>query len=336
MDCYNFSTTIAFIPWNWRRYDPNTVSLFQSRPEKLSVVVHGCDHTAGEFAERSPSLLNGKIRTSILRMERFQQRSGIEADRVMVFPQGVFSPETGRALKFNGFVAAVNTEVAPSDPAANETKIADLWNVAIMRYGTFPIFTRRYADNGIENFAFDSLLGKPCLIAAHHEVFKDHARNLKDFIARLNSLRWNLVWRPLGDVVRRSVTVGRLDDGTSVVQVFAGDSVVTNTDLKVHTILLLKEECDPKRVQAVWVNEQAVEFSAEDGYLRVWLKVLPGEMTRVRIFYLKDLVESRKGGGAGAELKIAMRRYLSEFRDNYLSRSDFVYQSAKRVSRFIS
>ena len=182
MDRHNFTTTIAFIPWNWRRTDPRTLSLFQSRPERLSLVVHGCDHTSGEFAVRSPALLNRKIRTSRQRMESFRQRASIEADRVMVFPQGQFSPETGRALKLNGFVAAVNTEVAPIQRGANETTIADLWSVAIMRYGTFPIFTRRYPDHGIENFAFDALLGKPCLIAAHHDAFKDHARNLVDFV----------------------------------------------------------------------------------------------------------------------------------------------------------
>ena len=64
----------------------------------------------------------------------------------------------------------MNTEVAPAQRAANETTIADLWSVAIMRYGSFPIITRRYPSHGIENFAFDALLGKPCLIAAHHDA----------------------------------------------------------------------------------------------------------------------------------------------------------------------
>src|SRR5262249_39930086 len=154
----------------------------------------------------------------------------IEADRLMVFPQGAFSPESGRALKLNGFVAAVNTEVAPIQRAANETKIADLWSVAIMKYGTFPLFTRRYPGHGIENFAFDGLLGKPCLIAAHHDVFRDHAQNLVDLVAGLNSLRWNLVWRPLGEAVRRSFTVRRLDNGTSIIRMFASSLVVENPD----------------------------------------------------------------------------------------------------------
>jgi hypothetical protein len=50
--------------------------------------------------------------------------------------------------------------------------IADLWAPAVMRYSSFPIFTRRYPWEGIENFAFDILLGKPALIVIHHDYCK--------------------------------------------------------------------------------------------------------------------------------------------------------------------
>ena len=50
-----------------------------------------------------------------------------------------------------------------------------------MRYGDFSIFTRRYAHHGLENFAFDLLLGKACLIVCHHDFFKDgYAQNLSN------------------------------------------------------------------------------------------------------------------------------------------------------------
>jgi hypothetical protein len=335
MDRHNFTTTIAFIPWNWRRTDPRTLSLFQNHPQRLSLVVHGCDHTASEFAVRSSALLNRKIGTSTRRMEYFQRRASIEVERVMVFPQGQFSPETGRALKLNGFVAAVNTEVAPAQRAVNETTIADLWNVAIMRYGTFPIFTRRYPNHGIENFAFDALLGKPCLIAAHHDAFKDHARNLVDLVARLKELRWNLVWRPLGEVVRRSFTIRRLDDGTNVIRMFAGSLVLANPDAEALKTLLVKEEGDPDCVEAVWVNQTPVDFSVEGGCLRLRLTTLPGETALVRIAYRQEFEPIMEEDRSGTNFKVAARRYLSELRDNYVSRSDFLYRSAKQLRHFI-
>ena len=91
----------------------------------------------------------------------------------MIFPQGVFSSVCPAVLKRNGFLAAVNTETVPVDSDNARTKISDLWDVAIMSYQGFPIFTRRYSFHGLENFAFDLLLGKPCLIVCHHDFFKD-------------------------------------------------------------------------------------------------------------------------------------------------------------------
>jgi hypothetical protein len=335
MDHHNFTSTIALIPWNSRRTHPHTLSLFRSRPERFSLVVHGCDHTSSEFAVRSPALLNRKIGTSIQRMEDFEQKAAIKAERVMVFPQGAFSPEAGRTLKLNGFLAAVNTEVAPAQRAANETTIADLWSVAIMKYGTFPIFTRRYPDHGIENFAFDGLLGKPCLIAAHHDVFRDHARNLIDLVERLNSLQWKLVWQPLGEVLRRSFTLHLLDGCTSVIRMFAGSLLVANPGDEPLKTLLLKQECDPDCVQTVSVNQTPVDFSVEGGYLQLRLTIPPGEAATVCVAYRGELEAIPGGDSLRTTLKVAARRYLSEFRDNYISRHDFLYQSAIRLKHLI-
>ncbi|HVT93849.1 MAG TPA: hypothetical protein VHD76_13470 [Bryobacteraceae bacterium] len=325
---HNFTTTIAFIPWNWRRTDPGTLNLFRNHAERLSLVLHGCDHTSGEFGVQSSAILNRKIQTSIQRMEHFRRRASFSAERVMVFPQGRFSAESGRALKLNGFVAAVNTEVAPAQTDANETTIADLWSIAIMRYGGFPIFTRRYLSHGIENFAFDALLGKPCLIAAHHDVFRDHARDLVDFIGRLNSLSWNLAWRPLGDAIRRTFIARRLNDGTRAVQMFAGSLTLEHPGVEGHKTLLLKTEADPACIEAVCVNEAPVEFNVRNGYLRAWLTTPPGETVFVRVVYRNDFGAIPDLDVSRINIGVAAKRYLSEFRDNYLSRSDRLSQGA--------
>jgi len=335
MDRHRFSTSVAFIPWNWRRTDPRTVSLFQDHPDKFSLVVHGCDHTGGEFAARSAAALNQKIRTSIQRMESFKRRASLEFDRVMVFPQGAFSPEVGRALKLNGFVAAVNTEVAPAH-APNQTTIADLWSVGIMRYGTFPIFTRRSVGDGVENYAFDAILGKPCLICAHHDDFKDHARDLLGLIDNLNALNWKLVWRPVSQVIRRSVVNRQVSEGTCLHRMFASAALFENVAREAKSILLSKQEGDPDCVESVSVNGTPAAFCVEGGDLRMRF-TLPGcSQAAVRIHYRNTLEIVPGREVPGERIKVAARRYLSEFRDNYLSRSDFVYHVAKSLRRFVT
>jgi len=338
MDERNFTTTIAFIPWNWRRTNRHVVDLFRSRPDRFSVAVHGCDHTANEFATRSAALLDERVTTARKRMNSMVDSSSLAYDSVMVFPQGVFSPETGRALKLNGFVAAANTEVAPWRNEGNETTTRDLWDIAIMKYGAFPIFTRRYLSTGIENFAFDAILGKPCLIAAHHDVLKGHGRELAEFVARLNSLNWNLCWRPLGSALNRSFKVRIAGDGTIVVCVFSKTTVVENSSADPWQALFIKQERNPECIEAVTVNQNAIDFNCDNRYLQFRVRLLPKQTTRVCVRYVssqKGLAESNEGGIA-YQAKARLRRYLSEFRDNYISQSEFLSATAARVRRLRS
>ena len=336
MDSHNFTTSIAFIPWNWRRTNHETVHQFKSRADRLSLCVHGCDHSGGEFAVRSAGLLNKRIKTAKQRMESLAQRTLLPHDNIMVFPQGMFSPEAGRALKLNGIVAAVNTEVAPSGGAANETKIADLWDVAIMKYGSFPIFTRRYLTHGVENFAFDALLGKPCLMVAHHEVFKDCGRELAEFIGKLNSLKWDLRWCSLGEVIRHSSKIRNFIEGTCAIQMYSKQVEIENTLTAPVKAVVMKEETDPSCVAAVKVNQDSIQYSYGDGRLIFKVMMRPGERVEVRVTYFDKLdLDSRKDGIA-YRMKMGVRRHLSEFRDNYISQNDLLDTTAARVKRLLN
>jgi len=331
MDRHNFTTSIGFIPWNWHRTNARTMDQFRSRADRLSVCVHGCDHSSGEFAARSSALLNKKAKTAGLRMNQFFSRTSFPPDNIMVFPQGQFSPEAGRVLKLNGFVAAVNTEVAPADPASNDTKIRDLWDIAIMRYGGFPIFTRRYLTHGIENFAFDALLGKPCLLVAHHEIFRGQGRELVEFIDRLNSLMWNLRWCSLGEVLRNSFKSRSGGKARRIFQMYANQMVIEQTSSEHHDVIIQKSESDPNCVREVQVNEKSVDYTYADNQVKFKATLLPGESAEVRVRYSDTLGFAPNEDGLGYRIKIHARRYLSELRDNYLSQSDFLYRTAIRL-----
>ncbi len=336
MDRYNFTTSIAFIPWNWQRTNRETVQQFKSRPDRLSLCIHGCDHSGGEFAARSSALLNRKVKTAKQRMESLFQKTSLPHDEIMVFPQGMFSPESGRALKLNGIVAAVNTEVAPSGGATNETKISDLWDVAIMKYGSFPIFTRRYLSDGVENFAFDALLGKPCLIVAHHDVFKDRGQELEGFIGKLNSQKWNLRWCSLGEAIRHSFKIRNCVNGTYAIKMYANHLEMENAlDSPIHAIVT-KVEGDPLRVEAVKSNQGFSQYSYQDGQLRFEAVVRPGEKVKLRVNYFDEADLNSAKESIGYTTKIGLRRYLSEFRDNYISQNDFVYAAAAKFRRFVN
>ncbi len=315
-DELTFATTIAFIPWNWRRTNRDTVAAFRESSRKLSICVHGCDHTRGEFAARSLQSLDRKLKTARLRMQALRKKHALDYENVMVFPQGAFSPEAALALKQNGFIAAVNTEVAPADEALNETTLADLWSVAIVRYGSFPIYTRRYIDHGIENFAFDGLLGKPCFIAGHHDLLRGHGSELTKFLRQLASLRWTLRWRPLEDAVCHGYSL-QSDGDTIVVEMLAERLLFENREAMTRRTSIRKREPQLAALKGITVNEGLVPHEYRDGYVRVMVDIPPGGSVDIRCVYHEPPDDSPASESIRYLLGVAVRRYLSELRDNY-------------------
>src|SRR5262249_29497630 len=89
MKRHDFTTNVAFIPWNWRRTSASAAEFFNRESRRFSVSVHGCDHTSSEFGDPSTDWLDCKARLAQTRMRGHQTRTGIVHDSVMVFPQGV-------------------------------------------------------------------------------------------------------------------------------------------------------------------------------------------------------------------------------------------------------
>ena len=311
-----FATTVAFIPWNWRRTNRDTVDAFRQNAGRLSVCIHGCDHTRGEFAARSAELLDRKLKIAKCRMQSLLNKTALDHDNVMVFPQGAFSPEAVSALKRSGFLAAVNTEVAPANDATNETTLADLWSVAIVRYGGFSIYTRRYIDHGIENFAFDGMLGKPCFIAGHHDIFRDHGSELAKFLGQLASLRWKLSWRTLGDAICHSYSF-RPVDGAILVKMFAEQLHIESIEAVTRRVQIVKREPNVDSLKHVRVNEDVVTYEYRNGSLRLIVEIPPGRAVDIRCVYHEQPDAFSDSEPVFYQFGVAVRRYLSELRDNY-------------------
>jgi hypothetical protein len=321
---HEFTTNIAFIPWNWRRTSPAASDFFRNESPRFSVSVHGCDHIGAEFGASSHDVLDNKAKLAQTRMRNHEARTGIHHDPIMIFPQGVFSSACPEVLKRNGFLAAVNTEVVPVDPQGARTRIRDVWDVAIMAYGDFPVFTRRYAFHGLENFAFDLLLGKPCLVVSHHDFFKDGGSEVVELIEKLRSLTHCLRWRPLGEVIRRACRRRVSGAGVEEVEMYGNELLIYNSSDQVLEVGVRKREAQADLVAEVRSEGKSVIWTTESDHIVFGTRVSPHSETSLQVVY-------RQLGDAEAtsrpwrfELSVAARRMLSEFRDDYLSRSSFL------------
>jgi hypothetical protein len=317
MKRHDFTTSIAFIPWNWRRSDPQIIRLFKENPERYSISVHGCDHTAGEFGIEDQNRLLYRARQAHNRMCLHQTKTGLRHDPIMVFPQGVFSKEAIGVLKRTNFHAVVNTEVICSGQRV-AIRIADLWDVAVMNYDSFPIYTRRYPSEGIENFAFDIVLGKPCIAVVHQDFCRDKYRHLLEFIKRLNGLNCSLSWRSLSEVVRSSWRQRVQPFGLVEIEMYGTQLRVENHFNQRAHYRIIRREHDRSAIKTVRVGSIEAYWDFCGDYLRVETDVEPGGSITIGIEFEKLDVSDLDPESVSYRIKSMFRRYLSEARDNYL------------------
>ncbi len=312
-----WATSIAFIPWNWRRNDREVVKLFRDNPESYSLCIHGCDHTAAEFGTSDRQRLRAVASEAARRMSLHERRTGLAHDRVMVFPQGVFSAEAIPELKRASFHAVVNTEVHANPPGERKLRISDVWDVAVMTYGDFPIYTRRYPAQGVENLAFDLLLGKPCLMVIHHDFCSDGCVRLVQFIDQLNALKVPLTWRPLGDVVRRSYRQKELSPDSVEIEMYGTELRVKNGSDRRKRFIIRRRDSEPPAVKEIRAESDQIAWHFAKGRIAFEIELNPGESRTVSIKFHDLSGNGQYRESAGYKVKTLLRRHLSEARDNY-------------------
>lgn len=318
MQQHGFTTNISFIPWNWRRTSRSAAQFFAEK-DGFSVSIHGCDHTKAEFGDTAVSSLQNKAKLAMSRMEKHEARTGIHHDRIMVFPQGVFSSVCPEVLKSFGYAGAVNTETVPVDVHGASTQIRDVWDVAITRYGGFPIFTRRYAHHGLENFAFDLLLGKPCLIVSHHEFFKENCQAVVELIEKLRKLNCRLHWRSLGEVLRRACSIRRVETGGFEIRMYGSELLFLNPMSEEVDVRIRKRERRRDAVAQVKCTPGITKSHYLAGEIVVNRRLDPRKELKVEFEYKELAPVEMVRRSRSFEVSVALRRILSEARDEYLA-----------------
>ena len=317
MKRHNFSTNVAFIPWNWRRSALEVVRLFRENPEHFSLSVHGCDHTRAEFGSSSQQRLYWKAQQALERMNRHESITGISHDRVMVFPQGIFSEAAMSALKRTDLIASINNDIISADRHPRAIRISDVWDIAVMGY-TFPLFTRRYPWEGIENFAFDALLGKPAIAVIHHDYCSDHCARLVKFIEQLNALPSAPTWRNLGELVRRSYRQREVSPRAMEVEMYGTELRIENLSGQSKRFLIRRRESEPSAIQRIGTDGQEITWRQTNGRVDFEIELNPGETQVIKIKFHDLTGKERNGDSLPYRFKTMLRRYLCEMRDNYV------------------
>ena len=334
VDKMGCACTIAMIPWNYRRSDRRAVDLMASRQPRLGVCVHGCNHTGAEFGCQDRKRLTGMLVTARHRMDEHEQITGFPYQRVMVFPQGVFSVEAMSCLRPAGYLAAVNTEVADYQRQAR-VNLQDLLDTAVLCYDGPPLFTRRRPEDGAVNFAVDSFLGKPCLVVLHHDFFKDGIKSLEELVGTFANFHPRLSWDNLENIVNGCVLSKREHDGRKSVRIFADRAVIRLGQIQSDRLTVVKKEADDYKICRVELDGRSVDFSLEKGFLKLNIEPPTDRTVSVRIVPEESLAVRVTGDSVVKKARVAMRRYLCDVRDNYPAKSETLLRYARGVARVL-
>jgi len=326
-----YGATIGFIPWNHWRTSRRGAARLSAGPHHVSLCIHGCDHVNKEFASSDGALLERRATLAVQRMEALSRRAGAPFDRVMVFPQGLFSKAAPAALRASGYLAAVNSSCVPvdSDPSLH---LRDLLRPAVTRYGGFPVFGRR--DPGpVVDFAVDLFLGKPALLVVHHEDFRAGYGRLESLVAQLHKVEPQLGWPPLGSLLSASSLQRQTRDGCMEVEFFTAAYRMAAAQGRPAQIVLRRYEPTPHLVVGVLVDGTSAPFSFEGEYLLLELDLDPNAPHVIQVLDAPRVGTRPAGFGLKHNAGVAARRALSEFRDNVLSRHDAAARFARTVAR---
>jgi hypothetical protein len=327
METKRFTTSIAFIPWNFARSEAALAEKFAAHPDRYSLCVHGCDHTRAEFGSSNPLVLREKAQLALDRMAQHRKSSGVGFDDVMVFPQGIFSTAAITALKSCGYLAAVNSSPYPVD-AGHGLSLRELLQVAITRFSDFPLFTRRYPRQ-LAELAFDLFLGKPAFLVEHHGFFRDGYKALLETVAELYGMEPRLEWTNPGTACSRACLRRVAENSVVEIKFFTDRFSFRNDSARRQDFVLVRSLKSGSEPRAVWINGVEAPMQKVGSEIRVECSLDAGREATVTVEFKREAKLTASQPDRIYQAKVFVRRSLSEFRDNYLDRNPLLDSSAR-------
>lgn len=217
---HGYHMSFATIPQDaWFVHGP-TASLFRKSKEHLSLLIHGNDHISQEFGRPySDAVVAGKLRQALRRVNRLEQRSGVNVARVMAPPHGACTETTLRGMARLGFEAACISRGS----LKRHNNGAEWLHTVGMRPADMicglPVFPRFPFNSKCHNrILIAALLDQPIIARGHHQDFEQGLQlfaDLSSFVNSLGSVQWADMER-----ISRSHFARKVDGNTLLIRLF--------------------------------------------------------------------------------------------------------------------
>jgi hypothetical protein len=328
-----YHVTLAFIPWNHWRSRPKGLRIFLEYSDWFSLCAHGCDHTKNEFRSTDYEDLLCKNFAARQRMERHGERTGLKSEPLFVCPQEQYSLQAMQAFSDSRqFLGLVCTACMPRNLAYPQLRGADLLLPAQDSFFGFPVFKRHYwRDMSI--FAMGLFLGKPAILVEHHEFFRNGPSAAETFIASLAQLRPDLKWKSLLETITHTHARRRVSEGKWEVRFFTDTFQLEHGLEESVDYRLLRRVPEATAVERVLVGGKEVPFARENGFLTFETHAHRPKTLSIQVEVPPIKPTKAYSFGVKYQASVALRRGLSELRDNVIGRNRFALRAGKLLMR---
>jgi hypothetical protein len=220
----NYHVAIATIPLDTWFTHAATAQVFRKNARHLSLAIHGNNHLKQELArDYTPSARVSLLRQAVHRIERLENKVGLQVCRVMIPPHGACSEEMLEELPKCGFEAACISHGSLRAHNRDRLWTRNLGYPPSELVQGCPILPRwGMAGNVTNTILLAAFLGQPILLRGHHQDLKNGMElldHLAGFINRLGPVSWpnmtglcrmNYQWRMDGRTCRVKPLGGKI------------------------------------------------------------------------------------------------------------------------------
>ena len=232
------------------------------------------------------------------------------------------------------FLGLICTACMPRNLASPQLSGADLLLPAQDSFFGFSVFKRHYSGN-MALFAMALFLGKPAILVEHHEFFRNGPAILEEHVKGLRELRPDIQWGSLAETVIRTHARRRLSTGTWEVRFFTDTFKLEHRLESLVNYRLLRRLPDTTVVDRVLVDGKEVPFSRAHGFLSFEIEAHGRHTFAIQVDVTPIKPSKTYPSGVKYQTSVALRRALSEVRDNLVVRNRFALSAGRLIVRTV-
>jgi hypothetical protein len=312
---HNYHLSVAMVPLDSWLVHPAALKLFRDGAARLSLTVHGNDHDGPELRTLRGDEDAARVAAqALVRAARFERRTGVAFDRVMVPPHEAASEAAAIALRNAGFEAMCMTRPYPwlADGLPWLTAPPDAgplvgWRYADVVAGGLPALLRWAFEGSPDELVLRAFLRQPLVVYGHHDVLADgpdvFARTA-ELINGLGEVRWG----SLASIARGGYEARAAGD-TLYVRILTR-RVAVELPTGIATVAVDSGVVDPRAETQLWVGSgaQAARRLPADEPVRT-------PRTGVLELELRPAARPSIAGSRRTSSRRIARRLVSEARD---------------------